>query len=119
MAVKRKKSDFKAWAAAAARAADDKKARVVEAFDIRKDSDVVDYVVIAEADSTAQLRALESAVEDSLREAGARLLHRDSRPTNRWRALDYGGVIVHLMMAEARAFYRLEHLWEKAKPLAW
>ena len=50
----------------------------------------------------------------------ARTSHRRSRPqSDLWRVLDFGGLIVHLMDAEARELYALERLHDGAKELAW
>lgn len=32
-----------------------------------------------------------------------------------WIAIDYGEIIVHVMLPEMREFYRIEELWEDAK----
>lgn len=113
------KPDFRKLAKAAARAADDKKAVEAVVFDIRKESDVTDYMVIAEAQSSAQMNALADAVEEALRALGQKVLRREGRARSRWIALDYGGLVVHLLLTEARRFYRLESLWEMAKLVRW
>jgi ribosome-associated protein len=48
-----------------------------------------------------------------------KVLHRDGRVRGRWMALDYGGLVVHLLLTQAREFYRLESLWENAKTVHW
>ncbi len=111
--------DFRKLAKAAAAAADDKKADDVVILDIRKESDIADYLVIAGARSSAQMRALDESVKEALEDLGVRVLHRDGRFQGRWIALDYGGLVVHVFLEEARQFYRLESLWEKAKPVKW
>jgi ribosome-associated protein len=111
--------DFRKLAKAAAVAVDDKKAVDVLVLDIRKESDVADYMVIAGAQSSTQLRALFDGVEASLLELGIKPLHREGKARNRWLVLDYGGLVVHILSGEAREFYRLESLWEKAKLVKW
>jgi len=111
--------DYRRLAKAAALAADSKKAVDVVALDIRKESDVADYMVIAGARSSAQMGAMSDAVEEALGKRGLKVLHREGRPRNRWVALDYGGLVVHLQLMEARQFYRLEQLWERAKEVKW
>lgn len=113
------KRDFRKLAKAAAQAADDKKGVDIVLLDIRSESDVADYMVIAGAQSSTQLRALFDTVEDSLVDLGIKPLHREGRHRDRWLALDYGGFVVHLLSAEGRDFYRLESLWEKAKIVKW
>ncbi len=115
-----KNLDYRQLAKAAAEAADDKKGEDVLILDIRKESDITDYVVIVGASSSAQMGALEKSIEESLHDRGSRVLHREGRPRGRrWIALDFGGLVVHIFLTEAREFYRLESLWEKAKPVKW
>jgi ribosome-associated protein len=114
-----KKRDFRKLAKAAAEAVDDKKAEDVLVLDVHRESDVADYLVIAGAQSSTQLTALSEAVKESLLKLGAKAIHREGRARDRWIALDYGGLVVHLLLMQARAFYRLENLWEKAKPVKW
>jgi ribosome-associated protein len=110
---------FKTAAVAAARAADDKKAEHITVLDVRKSSPVVDYLVIATALSRPHLEAVEKKVEEELHASGV-AVHRRSRPqTDHWRVLDFGGVMVHIMSAEARELYSLEKLHAEGKPVKW
>ena len=113
------KNPYKTLAIHAARAADDKKALDIVVLDIHAASDIADFVVIAGAESSAQMHAVEGAVEDALRELGYKPLRRDGRPRDRWMAIDYGAVFVHVLLTEAREFYRLEQLWDTAKKVTW
>ena len=111
--------DFRKIAKEAAFAASEKKAEDIMLLDIRKDSDVADYMVIAGAGSTPQLRAVYEGVVAHLQDIGIRLLHQDGHATGRWVALDYGGLLVHILLSDARSFYRLENMWENPKPVNW
>src|SRR4051794_488454 len=113
------KNPYRTLAVQAARAADDKKALDIIVLDIHASSDIADFVVIASAESAAQMNAVERGVEDAVRELGYRPLRRDGKPRDRWMAIDYGAVFVHVLLTEAREFYRLEQLWESAKKVAW
>jgi ribosome-associated protein len=115
-----KKIDYRRLAKAAAVAADDKKGEKILVLDIRKESDITDYILIVGASSSAQMGALEKSIEESLLALGSRVLHREGRPRGRrWIALDFGGLVAHILLTAARDFYRLETLWEKAKPVKW
>jgi len=106
-------------AKAAAHAADDKKAIDVVVLDIRKESDVADFVVIAGAESTAQMKAVRASITEIMESHGVHPIHQEGAATGRWMALDYGAMVIHILMPSARNFYRLESLWEKAKPVKW
>lgn len=110
---------FKIVAVCAARIIDDKKAEQVVVLDVRRTSSLVDYIIIATALSRPHLEALEHHIEHELDRSGVSL-HRRCRPqTDHWRVLDFGGLMVHLMTAEARELYDLEKLNDDAKEVAW
>jgi ribosome-associated protein len=110
---------FKPVAVAAARAADDAKAEGVLVLDARKTSPVVDYLVVATALSRPHMESIEEKVEKALESLGLKI-HRRARPrTDAWRVLDYGGVMIHVMSADARELYSLERLHDGAKEVRW
>jgi len=75
--------------------------------------------MIAGADSTAQMKAVRDSVINSMERQGLRPVHQEGLSTSRWIALDYGGMVIHILMPQARHFYRLESLWVKAKRVRW
>lgn len=110
---------FKTFAVHAAQAVDAKKAEKVLVFDIRKTSSLADYLVIATALSRPHLEALENHLEETLVHSGLKVHHRSRPRSDSWRVLDFGGLLVHLMTAEARELYGLEKLNDDAKEVAW
>ena len=113
------KQSYRTLAIQAARAADEKMGGDIVVLDIHASSDVADFVVIASAESTAQQSALQRVIEDTLREKGLRAIRRDGRPRDRWMVVDYGAIMVHILLTEAREFYRLDQLWETSKKVTW
>lgn len=87
-----------------------KKGKNVVTIDLAGKTVVADYFVIASAFSTTAVKALSNYVEDELAKCGIEPLHRDV--DQKWVALDYGFVIVHVFYKELRDFYRIERLWE-------
>lgn len=110
---------FLAAARLAARGADDKKARDVRLWDVRRFSGVTDFYVVATCDSIPQMQAAENTIDETLKKSGLRPLRREGRGSAPWRVLDFGGVVVHLLTESARLFYGLERLWEGAKAMPW
>jgi len=111
--------DFRAFAVVAARAAYDKKAEAIVLLNVRAVSGLADYLVVATVDSPAHLDAVEERVEKALRAQGLNLLRKDGVASLLWRVLDYGGLLVHLMHRQARAFYSLEKLFVGARKVRW
>ena len=110
---------FKAVAVAAARVADERKAEQVSVLDVRKTSPVVDFLVLATALSRPHLESLETKIVEALEASGLGVHHRSRPRSDSWRVLDFGGVMVHLMSAEARELYARERLHDGAKEIAW
>jgi ribosome-associated protein len=110
---------FRALGRALARAASDKKAEEIVLLDVRRQSPVAEYMLIATVNSPPHLEA----VEDELRKAGRSLrcpaLRRARPESDRWRVLDFGGILAHLMTEETRRFYALEKLYHQGRPVAW
>lgn len=106
------------WAAAEAAIA--KKATDVLLLDVRELSGLCDQMLVATARSVPHLQAVADGVEEALRLAGERVVHRDglkgAEPD--WVLLDYGDLMVHLFRAEARQHYALEDYYAQARILA-
>ncbi len=97
-------------------ALDDKRAKDIKVLDLHQVSESLDYFIVATAESSLQLKALETSVREQLKDQGITPKGIEG-PSDRWLLLDYGDVIVHLMSPEARDFYDLEGLWSDAELL--
>lgn len=97
-------------------ALDDRRAKDIVVMDLTATSDALDYFVVASGESTLQLKAMEDAVRDRLKEQGT-LPRGVEGPSSRWTLIDYGHIVVHVMSPEAREFYDLEGLWADAERL--
>jgi ribosome-associated protein len=98
-------------AVAAARAASDKLASQILAFDVSDQLAITDVFVLASAGNERQVGAIVDAVEEQLRDKGAKPIRREGQREGRWVLLDYGDVVVHIQHEEERQFYALERLW--------
>lgn len=98
----------------AAAVADDRGGEEVLILDLRDHTLVTDYFVVVTATSRVHLRALGDAIRDEMNKQHHRLLGREGDEVGKWILLDYGDVIVHLLMAESRAYYKLERMWASA-----
>jgi len=78
---------------------------------------MTDYFVVASADNTIQVRAVCNDIGQYFAEQGVRHQRREGWDEARWVLLDYGDVIVHTFLDEARQFYDLERLWGEAPRL--
>ena len=95
-------------------AADAVKADDIVVLDVRELTIIADYFLICTGKSSIQIRAISDRIEDKLRDAGERKLRVEGRQDATWILMDFGDVLVHVMAAEQRDFYRLEELWAEA-----
>ena len=98
-------------ATAAAKAAADKLAESVQGIDVSDQLALTDIFVIVVAGSERQIGAIVDAVEDDLRDLGAKPVRREGDREARWVLSDFGDFVVHVQHEEEAAFYELERLW--------
>lgn len=93
-------------------ALDDLKAKNITVLDVADLTDVTERMVIAEGTSNRHLKALADNVAFEAKQAGFPSLGVEGQGTTDWTLIDLGGVVVHVMMPQARQFYDLEGLWK-------
>lgn len=79
---------------------------------------LADYFVLCTASSTTHVKTLSDAVEHILTEAGEPPRRREGERASGWVLIDFGCVVVHIFMEEAREFYDLERLWADAEKVS-
>jgi ribosome-associated protein len=110
----------RAVAVVAARAAADKKGESTVILEMGPLLAVTDAFVITSGSNPRQVRTIADEVEEQVKAAGAGGPHRvEGLDDARWILLDYGDVVVHVFLEEARQYYDLERLWADAPRLAW
>jgi len=98
----------------------EKQAEDILILDLQALTPIADYFVICTGTSQRQLRALQQAIYEGLKQSADRRLAAgvEGTPESGWLLMDYGEVVVHLFEAETRAFYRLEELWGTGRIVA-
>jgi ribosome-associated protein len=99
----------------AAEAALKKKAIDVTILEVSDLTVIADYFVICSGESTTQVKAVASFIEEELARKRVKPLGMEGAAYSHWVLLDYGDVIVHVFERETRAYYNLEKLWMDAK----
>ncbi len=94
-------------------AVEEKKANDPKVLDVRKTSNIVDYMIICSAESDPQLRAIEKEIDKQLRSNKIRGFRWEGVARSGWLVLDLGEVVVHVMGRAERDYYNLEELWGK------
>lgn len=95
--------------------AENKKAHDPVILDLRGVGGPADYFLVVSGDSEPHLKAIAGEIEKGVKESLERKPFRVSgNSASQWIILDYGDVLVHIMHAGRREFYRLEDLWGDA-----
>ncbi len=102
----------------AARAASDKQAENILAFDVSEQLVITDVFLLCSAGNERQVKSIVDEIEDRLREAGAKPVRREGERDGRWVLIDYAEIVVHVQHTEEREFYALERLWRDCPVIA-
>ncbi len=99
--------------------ADDNRAKDVLLLDLRQATPLVDFFVIATADSRRQSNAIAGEIDQEMKRLGERKLGLEGSEEGRWVLIDYGDFVVHVFSSEARSYYSLEDIWGDAVRIDW
>lgn len=92
-------------------ALDDLKAVNPVTVDVRELTDVTDCLVIASGTSNRHVKSLAENVVVKAKAQGVRPLGIEGDDVGEWVLVDYGDVVLHVMLPATRDFYDLERLW--------
>ena len=91
-----------------------KKGRDIKLLHVADKTIIADYFVICTAGSASQIKSLSDEAGRKLTELGEAPRRVEGYRDGGWVLMDFGCVIVHLFLEEARGFYDLERLWSDA-----
>ncbi len=92
-------------------ALDDLKAVNTVSLDVSELTDVMDYMVVASGTSNRHVKSLADNVCAEAKKRGVRPLGVEGEAAGEWVLVDFGDVVVHVMLPATRDFYDLERLW--------
>ena len=102
-----------------AQIAEDFRGKETVVLDLTDITPLFDYFVITTGGSPRQLRALADEIRQVMKSEGNPPLGEEGDERSSWILQDYGDVVIHAFLPEARALYDLEHLWADARPVKW
>ncbi len=99
-----------------AEAADDRKGVNISILKVTELSYLADYFVIITGFSIPQLRAISLSIEGKVMDKmNIEPVRVEGKNEGNWILHDYGDVIAHIFLPEARDFYGLEAFWGRAE----
>ena len=91
----------------------DSKAIDIDLFDVKKITNMSDYILIASGNSRRQVNALADKLIQTVKENKFETLGVEGKAEGEWVLVDLGDIIVHIMHPNSREYYQLEKLWGK------
>ncbi|MEE1340968.1 MAG: ribosome silencing factor [Succinivibrionaceae bacterium] len=92
-------------------AIDDIKGRDAVTINVQGKSTVTDAYVICTATSTRHSNAIANKVDEALSKLGVKSIGIEGENPGDWVLVDFGNVVLHVLIAEARDAYQLEQLY--------
>ena len=90
---------------------DDLKGQSIRCINVKKLTEITDYMVITTGRSNTHTKALADAVVNRLKKSGEKIVGIEGRLQSEWILVDAGDIVVHIMVAPVRTLYNLEGLW--------
>jgi len=87
------------------------KAVDIRILDVSGLTDMMDYLVITSGTSNRHVKALANNVAAEAKKLGMPPLGMEGEDAGEWVLVDFGDVVVHVMLPATRDFYDLERLW--------
>jgi len=103
----------------AARLADDNRGKDILLLDLREATPLIDFFVIATANSRRQAYAIASEIDQEMKKLGEAKLGMEGAEEGRWILVDYGDFVIHVFSEDARSYYALEEIWGDAPRVDW
>lgn len=85
----------------------------ITVIDVRQQTSITDYMIIASGRASRHVKAIAQKVMDDMKSAGLPALSSTGMELGDWALVDFGDFILHVMQPESRQFYNLEGLWEE------
>ena len=92
-------------------ALEDQKAVNIVTLDVTGLTDVMDFLIIASGTSNRHVKSLADNVCMQAKRQELRPLGVEGEDVGEWVLVDFGDVVVHVMLPATRDFYDLERLW--------
>jgi len=94
-------------------ALDDLKAVNTVTLDVSGLTDLMDYLVVTSGTSNRHVKSLANHVSAEAKKQGVYPMGTEGEAAGEWVLVDFGDVVVHVMLPATRDFYDLERLWTK------
>lgn len=93
---------------------DDMKAEDIIELDVHELTTITDMMFICTGRSNRHVKSTVSKLAETAKIAGYSTFGIEGEESADWVLLDLGEIVIHVMLANTRAFYQLEDLWSQS-----
>ena len=87
----------------------------ITVMDVRKLTNLTNYMIVASATSSRQAKAIADNVREKIKEKGYNIRGTEGEKEGEWVLVDLNDIVVHIMVPATRAYYNLEQLWTEGE----
>ncbi len=95
--------------------AEEIKAQDILFLDVKDKTSLADYYIVCTGTSSIHVKSIAENVVDKMRKEKLKPT-REEYGDNGWVLIDFGDVLLHVMLEENRQYYDLESLWQNISP---
>lgn len=92
---------------------DDSQAIDVTVIDVKNQTTVTDYMIVATGRSSRHVKAIAETAMEKMKGSGQSILGAHGLESGDWALIDFGDYVLHVMQPDSRSFYNLEGLWQE------
>ncbi len=92
---------------------DDARGIDVRILDVRKLTDITDYMIVATGTSDRHVKTLADRVLEFMGDKGWKPIGVEGEDSRDWVLVDFVDIVVHIMRDKTRKHYDLEGLWDE------
>jgi len=99
---------------------DELKAENILILDLRETNSYLNYFLMVNAQSNLHIKKLSQEIKKYLKEKNiVQIYSHEPDFKSGWEVLDFGELLIHFFMPDARERYNLEELWSEARIIDW
>ena len=90
---------------------EDMKAKAINKINVSELTSISDHMILCTGTSSRHARSIVDKLSEKAKEEKHQILGIEGYDSGQWILIDLGVIIVHVMLADVRSFYKLDDLW--------